>query len=130
MDLMKQAVWLFLVAGLLTTGCKKEEGEGGKAEIRGVVMRKNGLNGTPYPYMDQRVFIVYGDNDFYDDDVRTDGSGKYVFRWLRPGQYTVYTFGECQGSDCPGGTIQITRNVRINARKEVVTVPTMEAINW
>ncbi|HEY0976680.1 MAG TPA: hypothetical protein VGE21_04360 [Flavobacteriales bacterium] len=127
---MTKALLLPLSFCLLLSACKKEEGEGGKAEIRGFVTRKDGLNGTPYPYMDQRVFIVYGDNDFYDDDVRTDGTGKYVFRWLRKGDYTVYTFGECQGSDCPGGTVQISRQVSIDGRKDVVIVPTMEAVNW
>ncbi|MBK6892990.1 MAG: hypothetical protein IPH00_07610 [Flavobacteriales bacterium] len=44
--------------------------------------------GDPYPYQDTRVYIVYGDHEFQDDDVRTGPDGQFAFRWLRKGTYT------------------------------------------
>lgn len=117
---------------VLSWGCKKEPGEGGKAEIRGAVLRQN-VNavgnpiGEPYPYQDTRVYIVYGDHDFQDDDVRTGPDGQYVFRWLRKGDYTVYTFGEC---NCPGNSVAISHKVSIDGKKDVITVPTITALNF
>lgn len=117
---------------VLSWGCKKEPGEGGKAEIRGTVLRQN-VNavgnpiGEPYPYQDTRVYIVYGDHDFQDDDVRTGPDGQYVFRWLRKGDYTVYTFGEC---NCPGNSVAISHKVSIDGKKDVITVPTITALNF
>lgn len=117
---------------VLSWGCKKEPGEGGKAEIRGIVLRQN-VNavgnpiGEPYPYHDTRVYIVYGDHDFHDDDVRTGPDGQYVFRWLRKGDYTVYTFGEC---NCPGNSVAISHKVSIDGKKDVITVPTITALNF
>lgn len=129
---MRQSI--LIAAALLTlAGCQKEPGEGGKAEIRGVVMRQDvNAAGNPigdsYPFQDTRVFIVYGDHDFHDDDVRTGPDGKYVFRWLRKGDYTVFTYGECR--NCPGNSEVVSQKVTISGRKDVVTVPTITVKNF
>ncbi|HMN04304.1 MAG TPA: hypothetical protein PKD45_01140 [Flavobacteriales bacterium] len=123
---------LLASTAMLTWGCKKEPGEGGKAEIRGVVLRQdvNAVGnpiGDPYPFQETRVYIVYGDHDFHDDDVRTGPDGNYVFRWLRKGDYTVYTFSEC---NCPGKTEVVSRTVTVDGRKDVITVPTITVKNF
>lgn len=129
---MRHLVFLLTAIAVVSFGCKKEPGEGGKAEIRGVVLRQN-VNaagshiGDPYPFHDTRVYIVYGDNDFHDDDVRTGPDGQYVFRWLRKGDYTIYTFGEC---NCPGNSMAISHTVRVDGKKDAVTVPTITALNY
>ena len=110
-------------------------GEGGRAEIHGLVLRQNvnalGIpQGDPYPFQETRVYIIYGDNEFHDDDVRTGPDGKYAFRWLRKGDYTVYTYGECRGEDCPGNSVAVMRNVTIDGKKDVVTVPTITVDNF
>lgn len=120
---------------LLTTACKKEPGEGGRAEIHGLVLRQdvNALGipqGDPYPYQETRVYIIYGDHEFYDDDVRTGPDGKFAFRWLRKGNYTVYTYGECRGEGCAGNSVAVMRNVTIDGKKDVVTVPTITVDNF
>ena len=120
---------------LLFSACKKEEGEGGKAEIQGTVLRQN-VNGggtaigASYPFQETRVYIVYGDHDFYDDDVRTGPDGKYVFRWLRKGDYTIYTYGECRGPECPGNSVAVEYKVKIDGKKDVVTVPVITVDNF
>lgn len=124
---------LIAICLLLLPACKKEEGEGGRAEINGVVMRQN-VNalgnpiGEPYPYLDTRVYIIYGDHEFQDDDVRTGPGGKFQFRWLRKGDYTIYTYGE--QCDCPNDLVVISRTVSIDGKKDVVTVPVMTADNF
>ncbi len=120
---------------VLFAACKKEPGVGGQAEIRGYVLRQNvnGLGapiGDAYPYPETRVYIVYGDHDFYDNDVRTGPDGLYVFHWLRTGNYKVFTYGECLGADCPSGQVQLLSSVTIKDKSEVVTVPTMIAKNF
>lgn len=130
--------WSIGLLALVCTTCKKEPGEGGTAEIRGYVVRQDINNdtgqpqGTPYPYPETRVYIIYGDHDFYDDDVRTGPDGLYVFRWLRKGDYKVYTFGECNKdfAGCPSGEVQVLRSVSVGSNGEVVDVPTMVADNW
>lgn len=129
---MRTTLCGLLAAALLFPACKKEPGEGGKAEIRGIVLRQdvNGAGqpiGDPYPYQETRVYIAYGDHDFSDDDVRTGPDGLYVFSWLRKGDYRIYTFGEC---DCPGGSVAVEHLVTIDGRKDVVTVPTITVQNW
>jgi len=131
---MKRLLPFLLLVLLLGPSCKKEEGEGGLAEIRGVVLRQDINNNTgqpegdPYPYQEARVYIIYGDHDYYDDDVRTGPAGQYVFPWLRKGTYTIYTFGEC--NDCPGGSVVVQQTVEIKDKKETVTVPTITVDNW
>ena len=127
-------VFLIPILGLLllAPACTKEPGEGGKAVIKGTVLRQNvnavgNPQGNPYPYQETRVYIIYGDNEFQDDDVRTGPDGNYEFRWLRKGKYTVYTFGEC---NCPGNSVEISAVVNIDGKKDVVTVPTMTANNF
>lgn len=131
---MKHLLPLLLLILLLGPSCKKEEGEGGLANIRGVVLRQDINNNTgqpqgdPYPYQETRVYIVYGDHDVYDDDVRTGPDGQYGFSWLRKGNYTIYTYSECD--NCPGGQEVVERAVTIGDKKETVTVPTITVDNW
>lgn len=42
------------------------------------------------PIADERVYIIYGDEDFHSDDVRTDENGKFQFKGLTRGDYRVY----------------------------------------
>lgn len=123
---------------LLLAGCKKEPGEGGKSELRGHLYEQAYNDNTcqpigePYPLIDARVYIMYGDHDFHDDDTRTGPDGLFVFSWLRKGNYRVFTYGECDQDpdDCPSGFTSIQFSVTINDKDEVVTVPTMTAQNW
>lgn len=128
---MRQTLILMLCLFLLQA-CQKEPGVGGKAEIQGTVLRQNvnalGIpQGSPYPYQDTRVFIVYGDHDLHDDDVRTGPDGRYAFRWLRKGNYTIYTYGECK---CPGNSIAISQSVSIDGKKDVAIVPDITVNNY
>lgn len=130
-------VFPLYLAGLLfaLSACSKEPGEGGKAEIRGVVYQQEYNEntgqavGVPVPVGDHRVFIIYGDGLYYDDDVRTGPDGQFRFPWLRKGTYKVYTFSECRENTCDGDQYAVYRTVEIGGRKDAVEVP-MITIEW
>ncbi|MBK9456483.1 MAG: hypothetical protein IPO24_13285 [Bacteroidetes bacterium] len=44
---------------------------------------------------DEKVFIVYGDNTAFDDEVSTAYDGTYKFEYLRKGLYTIYVYSDC-----------------------------------
>lgn len=119
---------------LLITGCNKEPGEGGRAEIRGVVyeQRFNSSTNLPigaaYPIAEQRVYIIYGDGDYADDDTRTEPDGGFRFPWLRKGDYRVYVLSEC--NDYANCTEGIYVDASISGRKDVVQLDTILIRNY
>lgn len=84
--------------------CTDEEGEGGKATISGIVYKvlddgdiaKNGDNYSfvrdTIPAPDIDVFVIYGGDQesVYDDKIKTSHNGKFEFKYLRGGDYSVY----------------------------------------
>lgn len=87
-----------LAVPVLLSGCKKEPGPGGLAQIRGTVMRQNINNatqqpeGAPYAFPEAKVYIRYGDHDYFDDKTDTNPNGLFTFSWLRTGSYTVFVY--------------------------------------
>lgn len=133
---MRTLLFTVLAASLVMAGCKKEPGVGGKAEIRGKVYATEWDNNTGNPTGDEyyvpeyRVYIVYGDHEFYDDDTRTGPDGLYKFSWLRKGDYTVFTYSECPTCDSTGFVQVVSETVEIGDKKEVVDVPTLHVQVW
>ena len=122
-----------LGGALLLAGCQKEPGVGGKAEIKGKVYAiewdsNTGQKVDSFYVPEARVYIVYGDHEFYDDDTRTGPDGLYKFSWLRKGDYTVFTYSECP--TCPSGTEEVSESVSIGDKKESVEVPTLKIEVW
>ncbi len=123
-----------LGGALLLAGCQKDPGVGGKAEIRGKVHVVEWDNNTGNPTGNEwyaaeaRVYIVYGDHEFYDDDTRTGPDGLYKFSWLRKGDYTVFAYSECP--TCESGSEVVQESVSIGDNKESVDVPTLETEVW
>ncbi|MBO7627305.1 MAG: hypothetical protein J6S93_07105 [Paludibacteraceae bacterium] len=105
MKIFKKLI-LFLAALPLVTlfSCTDEEGEGGKATISGIVykVRDDGdiaKVGDDYRFVrdtvaapDIDVFVIYGGDQesVYDDKIKTSHNGKFEFRYLRGGDYSVY----------------------------------------
>jgi hypothetical protein len=132
--------FLLLIPMLLLLGCNKEPGEGGRAEIQGRVMAQNYLNtpqgtpfGEPYPVPEHRVYIIYGDGQFHDDDVRTSADGRFRFTGLRKGSYTVYTISQ-QYRDATtadaSGTFVVRHTVEITDRRAVVDAGDLNIQRW
>lgn len=111
---------------LLMVSCNKNEGEGGTGTIQGYVKLINHPDDDytlPADTMDAAktdVFIVYGNSDFYGDDVETDDKGFYKFKYLTKGSYTVFSY-----STLPSGEkVPVTATVSIGTG-ETANVPTI-----
>lgn len=90
---------LLFVSCFVIQACTPDEGRGGYAQIEGVVMVRD-WNATfsviqdTFPAMDERIYLIYGDEGVPGTDVRTSFIGRYRFNQLHPGHYTVYTYSE------------------------------------
>jgi hypothetical protein len=128
---MKLVAGLFL-ALLLMTACEKGAGEGGTSTIKGVVITQE-WDGSfseirdQYPSQEEDVYIIYGDDDFYGDDVKTNYNGVYEFKYLRKGSYTIYVYTKdaSVNYDVTNRKLLIKREVQITSNNQTVTVDTI-----
>lgn len=104
----------------------------GSAKIFGVIRLINYKNSSVYPFLEvkdtsfaqeQEVYLRYGNNEFYNERIRTDYKGYFEFRNLIPGDYEIFTYSE----DITGGTedIPVTRNVSFTGEKEEIDLGTL-----
>lgn len=106
--------------------CNNEEGEGGTGTVQGyvkLVMHPDddfNLITDTVNAAKTDVFIVYGDDDFYGDDVETDATGFFRFNYLTPGDYTVFSY-----SILPSGEKQAVSQTVSLERHGTAHVPTL-----
>jgi len=66
---------------LLAVSCEKDPGEGGNSTLEGkVVVHEVSPSGNilaQYDGAEERVYIIYGDNEIYDDEVRSSYDGRF-----------------------------------------------------
>lgn len=85
---------------LLFVGCNKDEGTGGTATIEGHIFKvfhdddNFSFSADTLVAAQEDVFITYGDNNYFGDDVETNEEGLYRFRFLNPGTYTIFAYSE------------------------------------
>lgn len=112
------------ILALSIIGCRKEAGEGGNSSITGKVKTMEYSNSGwlvgEYYTPEARVYIMYGNNTIYDDDMRTHFDGSYQFDFLYPGSYTVYAYSQCD--TCTSGTEVVMETVEITDKNQVVEV--------
>ena len=111
---------------MLLPSCNKGPGEGGTGMVQGYVKLvhhpDNDYTLTPDTMAAAKtdVFIIYGDEAYYGDDVETGSDGMYQFEYLLPGNYTVFAY-----STLPSGEkVAVSKTVDL-ARGAVVQVPTL-----
>lgn len=115
-----------LAAVMLFTGCNKGEGEGGTATIQGKVMLVLHDNDNynfavdTMPAAKTDVFIVYGSDILYGDDMETGPDGSYCFKYLKKGDYTIFAYSTLAS----GEKIAVTQKVTVR-NGETVTAPTI-----
>jgi hypothetical protein len=93
-----RAAFLFLSC-MIMQACTPDEGRGGYAQIAGVVMVRDWnssftLIQDTFPAMDERIYLIYGDEGVPGTDQRTSFDGRYRFDQLHPGHYTVYAYSD------------------------------------
>ena len=118
---MKSFFGIIILLALSITGCRKGEGKGGKAAITGkVYVHHCAYHDKSYYARDKDVFIVYGNNTFYDDKVATHHDGSYKFDYLMPGNYTVYTYSKDVDGYADNPKILVLKEVIISDKNETV----------
>ena len=116
----------FLILALAMFSCNKGPGEGGSGTVQGLVKLvhhpDNDFTLTPDTMAAAKtdVFIVYGDEAYFGDDVETGADGMYRFEYLLPGDYTIFSY-----STLPSGEkIPVSEMVTLE-RGATVTMPTI-----
>jgi len=121
---------LFLIASL---SCNKDEGVGGTATIRGRVLI-NDYNDdfsillSEHSAAEEDVYIIYGDDKTFGDQVETNYDGTFEFDYLLPGDYSVFIYSEDSSSNLLYDTA-IIKNVTISRKDDVVDIGTFVKIN-
>ncbi|MEI6748623.1 MAG: hypothetical protein ACOYMF_00465 [Bacteroidales bacterium] len=123
--------FLFLLGVLLFFGsCKKEAGYGGNSTIYGKIIAHDynaeftELKGI-YDAADEDVFIIYGDDRSFSERIRTNFDGMYEFKYLRPGNYTIYAYSKDSTLLLPSGITTVIRKVEITDKKQSVKAEDM-----
>jgi hypothetical protein len=125
-------VALFLSIVLFMTSCDKDPGEGGTSTINGEVYKiftfqnpNTGNWDTSYYQLDagKDVFIIYSNNqsEIYDDKFETDYNGRYHFKYLRNGEYTIYTYADSTDASNVRYDYPVFRNVKITSSNSIMT---------
>ena len=87
-----------LALALLMPSCNKGPGEGGTGTVQGMVKLVHHPDDdytlTPDTMVAAKtdVFIIYGDEAYFGNDVETNADGLYRFEYLLPGSYTVFSY--------------------------------------
>ena len=126
---MKRILKLFLALValvLLLPSCNKNEGKGGTGTIQGYVKLVHHpdddftLPSDTMVAAKTDVFLVYGNEPYFGDDVETGSDGMYQFEYLTPGNYTVFAY-----STLPSGEkVAVSEAVKLE-RGAVAQVPTI-----
>lgn len=126
MKRMTKLLMALLVLALILPSCNKGPGEGGTGTVQGFVKLVHHPDDdytlTPDTIAAAKtdVFIIYGDEAYFGNDVETGANGMYQFEYLRPGDYTVFAY-----STLPSGEkVAVSESVNLQ-RGAVVNMPTL-----
>lgn len=120
---------LFLSAGIFS--CSKDAGDGGNSTIYGKLIAYDynaeftDLKGI-YPAADEDVYLIYGTDRSYSQRVRSNYDGVYEFKFLRPGDYTIYAYSKDSTLTLPSGLYAVIRKVTISDNKQTVEAEDMK----
>lgn len=125
---MRSAILILSLSIIFLTSCSKEEGQGGTSVITGKVFVQlyddanyNVLIGQYYA-PEEDVYIIYGDEEIYNDRFRTNYDGSFRFEYLRKGKYTVFAYSEVPESIDPSGVKAIMKVVEITDNDQHIRV--------
>jgi hypothetical protein len=117
---------VLILMAMLLPACNKGPGEGGTGTVQGFVKLVHHPDDdytlTPDTLVAAKtdVFIIYGDEAFFGDDVETNAEGMYQFEYLRPGDYTVFAYSTLAS----GEKVAVSESVTLE-RGAVAKVPTL-----
>lgn len=107
--------------------CKKPEGEGGSATIKGSIKVEDWNNGFTikngeYPGADVDVYIIYGSNVGYNDRTRANYNGEFEFKYLRTGKYKVYVYSKDRTLQSASGQVSILKEVDLTKKRQTYAI--------
>ena len=117
---------VLIMMAMLLPACNKGPGEGGTGTVQGFVKLVHHpdddytLTSDTMVAAKTDVFIIYGDEAFFGDDVETNAEGMYQFEYLRPGDYTVFAYSTLAS----GEKVAVSESVTLE-RGAVAKVPTL-----
>lgn len=126
---------------LTLTSCRKDEGVGGIATLRGKVFlyryNTNTLAVQDTVVADNEdVYLIYGtDHSFYDDDYKTSYDGSYAFKNLRPGDYRIFVYSDDttglynQTMDRFKPKIPVFMDIHIGKHQQEISIPDLVTFN-
>lgn len=128
---MRKNLAMLASALMLTASCTPDPGLGGMATVTGVVMIEDwnstftNINSV-YPAMREDIFLVFGDEPTFGEDVETHFDGTYRFQYLYPGKYTLYAYSDRLAT--PGNTntrepVKLT--FEITEKRQILTLDTL-----
>ncbi|HEY9125394.1 MAG TPA: hypothetical protein PK252_08500 [Bacteroidales bacterium] len=88
-----------VILSMLAFSCNKEEGEGGKGNIKGIVyqviVNAQTLDTiTIAPAPDEDVYLIYGDDKEIDDKTVSSYDGSFEYKYLRDGNYQLLVYSQ------------------------------------
>jgi hypothetical protein len=125
--------FIFFLSICFFSSCKKEAGEGGKASVSGVAYVRD-YNGSftvlqiEKPAFEERIYIQYGDDVNYGDQIRVNYDGRFEFKYLRPGKYKVYMNSKDpsdQDNVNPQLMMVVSKEFEITSKKQQIVLDTM-----
>jgi hypothetical protein len=76
-----------------------------------------------FPAADVDVYLIFGGDRSYSLRVRSNYEGIYEFKYLRPGDYTVYTYSKDSTLKLPSEMYAIVKNVTVTENHQSIEVP-------
>lgn len=138
-------VSILVVSIVLLFACKKEEGQGGRATIKGKVYaeywdKTYSLKADSGYAPDRDIYIIYGNSTSYGDRLKTSFDGSYEFKYLQKGNYKIYAYtrdssgrAESISTGSPNylfnPDIAVIKTIEITERKQVIEVDDIKILN-
>lgn len=105
-----------LCSSILLSSCLHEEGIGGSSSIEGYVFKvlhnddDFSLSADTIPAVKTDVYITYGSDEYFGDDIETGSDGFYRFDYLTKGSYTIHSYSTLAS----GEKIKESKSVKIS----------------
>lgn len=132
---MNKVVFFISLLTIVLAACEKQEGRGGSSTIKGLVMVQDYdkdliiAKGNPYPAQDVDVYLIFGDDEIYGDKFQTGHDGKYEFKYLQTGTYTVYVLSKSLDNRITNEKVPVFKKVEISSKNQVVEVEIINIID-
>ena len=124
-------VFLLIFLSVAFFSCSKEAGDGGNSTIYGKITAYNynaeftTLKGI-YPAADEDVYLIYGEDRSYSERIRSNYNGIYEFKYLRPGDYTIYVYSKDSTLTLASEIYPVIKKVSITEKQQTVEVEDMK----